>query len=86
MKINNIQLPLEIELKKRFTNGLQFYTYFVEQRVKRENYKSDEEYQEGLEQEAWKAGYEYGYSSGHHRVGVSLKRDLDTFRNYHRQL
>ena len=82
MKLNNIQLPLELELKQRFTNKLQFYTNLVEQRVKRESYKSDEAYQEALEDEAWKVGYAAGYSSGHRRVGVNLKRDLDMFRNY----
>lgn len=86
MKLNNIKLPLELELKQRFTNALQFYTNLVEQKVKRENYKSDEEYQEAVEQEAFKAGYEYGYGDGYHGVGNNLKRDLSAFRNRHRQL
>ena len=89
MKLNNIKLPLELELKKRFTNKLQFYTNLVEQRVKRENYKSDEKYQEALEQEAWKAGYEYGYKDGLVGAGFGVNKAsnaLDRFRNRHRQL
>lgn len=64
MKRDNIKLPLELELNKRFTNALQFYTDFVEKKVKRENYESDKEYQETLKEEAWKAGYEQGYKKG----------------------
>lgn len=89
MKLNNIKLPLEIELKKRFTNGLQFYTDLVEQKVKRENYKSEEEYQEALEKEAWKVGYAEGYSDGIIEYGFGMNpasSALDTFRNRHRQL
>lgn len=66
MKINNIKLPLqlELELDKRFTRGLDFYADHVKHRVKREDFASDTKYQEALQDEAWKVGYEYGYYVG----------------------
>lgn len=76
MKINNIKLPLQLELEKRFKNGLDFYADYVKQRVKREDFTSDAEYQEALQDEAWKVGYEYGYHnsiSGHtERAGLEM--------------
>ena len=64
MKLNNIKLPLQLELAKRFTSGLAFYADYVKQRVNRESFKSDKEYHEALENEAWKAGYAFGYREG----------------------
>ena len=64
MRINNIKLPLQLELNKRFKRGIGFYTNYVEQRVKRESFNFDAEYQKALEDEAWKAGYSYGYGEG----------------------
>jgi hypothetical protein len=64
MKLNNVKLPLQLELDKRFDNGLDFYADYVKQRVKRESFTSDAEYQKALEQEAWKAGYAFGYCEG----------------------
>jgi hypothetical protein len=64
MKLNNIKLPLQQELDKRFTRGIDFYVDYVKQRVKREKFGSDADYQEALQREAWKAGYEYGYYVG----------------------
>jgi len=64
MKLDNIKLPLQLELDKRFKTGLDFYADYVQQRVKRESFASDEEYQKALQDEAWKAGYEHGYCNG----------------------
>ena len=64
MRTQNIRLPLQLELDKRFTRGIDFYADYVKQRVKRESFKSDKEYKEALKNEAWKVGYEYGYAIG----------------------
>lgn len=64
MKLNNIKLPLQKELDKRFTSGLNFYADHVKQRVKKEDFASDSEYQEALQDEAWKVGYAHGYREG----------------------
>jgi hypothetical protein len=64
MKINNIKLPLQKELDRRFTSGLDFYADHVKQRVKREDFASDLEYQAALQDEAWKVGYAHGYREG----------------------
>lgn len=64
MKLNNIKLSLQLELEKRFSNGLDFYAHHVKQIVKRENFASDAEYQKALEEEAWKVGYAHGYREG----------------------
>ena len=64
MRIQNIKLPLQLELDKRFTKGIDFYADYVKQRVKRESFKSDKEYKGALKNEAWKVGYEYGYYVG----------------------
>ncbi len=64
MKLDNIKLPLQLELDKRFKTGLDFYADYVQQRVKREAFASDEEYQKALQDEAWKVGYAHGYQEG----------------------
>jgi hypothetical protein len=64
MKLDNIKLPLQLELDKRFKSGLDFYADYVKQRVKRESFASDEEYQKALQDEAWKVGYAHGYREG----------------------
>ncbi|CAF2067595.1 unnamed protein product [Rotaria magnacalcarata] len=64
MKLENIKLPLQLELDKRFITGLDFYADYVKQRIKRESFKSDSEYHKALEDEAWKAGYAFGYNEG----------------------
>ena len=64
MKLDNIKLPLQLELEKRFRTGLDFYADYVKQRVKRESFNSDEEYQKALQDEAWKVGYAHGYREG----------------------
>ena len=64
MKLDNIKLPLQLELEKRFRTGVNFYADYVQQRVKRESFTSDEEYQKALQDEAWKVGYAFGYNYG----------------------
>lgn len=64
MNLDNVKLPLQLDLDKRFTIGLDFYADYVKQRVKRESFYSDSEYHKALEDEAWKVGYEYGYYVG----------------------
>lgn len=64
IKLNNIKLPLQIEVEKRFTSGLQFYAHYIDQKVKREKYNSDIEYNNALDDEAWKVGYAEGYRQG----------------------
>ena len=64
MKLDNIKLPLQLELDKRFKTGLDFYADYVNQRVKRESFASDAEYQKALQDEAWKVGYTHGYQEG----------------------
>lgn len=64
MKLDNIKLPLQLELDKRFKTGLDFYADYVKQRVKRESFASEEEYQKALQDEAWKVGYAFGYNYG----------------------
>ena len=70
MRIDNLKLPLQLEFDKRFTRGVDFYADYVEQRVKRENFKSDKRYKVALKDEAWKAGYSYGYRTGLARHNV----------------
>lgn len=62
MKIDNVKLPLEKALEKRFKKALAFYADFVAQQIKREAFASDMEYEAALKKEAWKVGYEYGYA------------------------
>ena len=64
MKLDNIKLPLQLELDKRFKSGLDFYADYVQQRVKRESFAIEEEYQKALQDEAWKIGYTHGYIVG----------------------
>ena len=64
MKLNNIKLPLELELEKRLTSGEDFYADYVAQRIKRNDFTSDQKYQEALKIEAWKVGYAFGYEEG----------------------
>lgn len=64
MKLNNIKLPLQLELGKRFSSGLNFYADHVKQRINRGNFLSDEAYNKALEEEAWKVGYAHGYREG----------------------
>jgi len=64
MKLNNIKLPLELELKKRFSSSLNFYADHVKQRVKKEDFNSDDDYLKALQDEAWKVGYAHGYLEG----------------------
>jgi len=64
MRIKNIKLPMQQKLDERISNVATFYTDYVEKKIKRENYKGDDEYNEALVHEAWRLGYEYGYGSG----------------------
>jgi len=64
IKLNNIKLPLQLELEKRFTSGEDFYADYVAQRIKRDDFTSDKKYQESLKSEAWKIGYAHGYIRG----------------------
>ena len=64
MKLDNIKLPLQLELEKRFRTGVNFYADYVQQRVKRESFATEEEYQKALQDEAWKVGYAFGYNYG----------------------
>ncbi|MCP5363422.1 MAG: hypothetical protein H6911_05670 [Rickettsiaceae bacterium] len=75
MKLDNIKLPLQLELDKRFKTGLDFYADYVQQRVKRESFATEEEYQKALQDEAWKVGYAHGYREG------LAGRDYDTARS-----
>jgi hypothetical protein len=75
MKLNNIKLPLQQELDKRFTGGLDFYAEHVKQRVKREDFASDTKYQEALQDEAWKVGYAHGYNEGLDGTWYNSARD-----------
>ena len=64
MNGRNIKLPLQLEFNKRFKRGVDFYAHYVKQLVKRENFESDKEYRDELEDMAWKVGYSYGYYTG----------------------
>jgi hypothetical protein len=64
MTVENIKLPLEQKLHKRFTEALDFYADYVKKQVDRSKYASEKEYQQALREEAWKRGYEYGYAKG----------------------
>lgn len=64
MKSENIKLPIEEKLSKRYKSGVAFYAALVKERIKRENYESDQEFKEAQKEEAWKLGYEHGYSQG----------------------
>lgn len=77
MKLNNIKLPLQIELEQRFSNGLEFCTDYISRRVKKEKFLSDKEYQDALQDEAWKVGYAHGYSEGF--TGASYNRAITSF-------
>ena len=79
MRTENIKLPLQLELEKRFKRGIDFYANYVKQRVNKEYFKSDEEYQEALRNEAWNAGYSYGYRTG--LAGHNQKYGLSELKN-----
>lgn len=64
MRAEGIKLPIEKEIEKRFKKAIDFYTDYVDKKIKRESYTSDQEYQQALCTEAWKVGYEYGYGNG----------------------
>lgn len=64
MSAQNIKLPLELEAEKRFVHGVDFYTDYVAQKIKRENYATDKEHLEAMQTEGWKLGYAYGYGEG----------------------
>jgi len=74
MRLDGTKLPLEEQLENRFTKPLAFYTDYVEKRIKREFYSSEQEYNLALKKEAWKVGYEYGYGKG---CSSSIVRKLD---------
>ena len=77
MKLHNIKLPLQLELEKRFTSGEDFYADYVAQRIKRDNFTSNSEYQQALKSEAWKVGYAFGYREGLEGFGyTSARRSL----------
>jgi hypothetical protein len=76
MKLDNIKLPLQLELDKRFKTGIDFYADYVQHRVKRESFASDEEYQKALQDEAWKVGYAHGYREGLAGRGYDTARNL----------
>ena len=75
MRIKNIKLPMQQKLDARISNVATFYTDYVEEKIKRENYKSDDEYNEALIHEAWRLGYEYGYAKGR-AFGEFLAKDI----------
>lgn len=64
MRLDGTKLPLEKKLENRFTKPLAFYADYVANRIKREVYSSEQEYNLALKKEAWKVGYEYGYAEG----------------------
>lgn len=64
MNQQGIKLPVQKQLERRFTNGLNFYADYLKERINRGNYNSDQEYQLALEKEAWKLGYAEGYRQG----------------------
>ncbi len=76
MRSQNIKLPLQLELRKRFKEGLDFYADYVRQQVKREDFKSDQEYKDELENMAWKVGYSCGYSAGLHGISVRYGHEI----------
>ena len=78
MKLNNIKLPLQKELDKRFTSGLNFYADYVQKRVDRNKYANDKDYEQALQNEAWKIGYDHGYKEG--RNGLFYERARDSLR------
>ena len=77
MRSQNIKLPLQLELRKRFKTGLSFYADYVKKQVKREDFKSDQEYKDELESVAWKVGYSCGYRKG--LQGISVRYGHETF-------
>ena len=78
MKLDNIKLPLQLELEKRFRTGVNFYADYVQQRVKRESFATEAEYQKALQDEAWKVGYAFGYNYGLDGKSYdSARRSLD---------
>ena len=44
MRAEGVKLPIEERLEKRFKNGVNFYADYVNKKIKREAYASDEEY------------------------------------------
>ncbi len=64
MSAQDIKLPLELELEKRFRHGRDFYTDYVAKKIKREDYANDKEHIEAMQTEGWKLGYAYGYGKG----------------------
>ena len=64
MSAKNLKLPLELELDKRYRHGIDFYTDYVAEKIKREDYANDKEHIEAMQTEGWKLGYAYGYGKG----------------------
>ena len=75
MRLNDIKLPVQKRLEERFSNVATFYMDYIEKKIKRKNYKSDDEYNQALSKEAWRLGYEYGYAKGR-AFGEFLAKDI----------
>jgi hypothetical protein len=75
MRLNDIKLPVQKKLEERFSNVATFYMDYIENKIKRKDYKSDDEYNQALSKEAWRLGYEYGYAKGR-AFGEFLAKDI----------
>lgn len=64
MSAQNFKLPLELEAEKRYIDGIDFYTDYVAEKIKREDYANDKEHLKAMQTEGWKLGYAYGYGRG----------------------
>jgi hypothetical protein len=64
IKLKNIKMPSEKMLKNRYKKRINFYIDYVDKKIQRSSYSSEDEYIKFLQEEAWKLGYEYGYSEG----------------------
>ena len=64
MSAKNLKLPLELELEKRYRHGIDFYTDYVAEKIKREDYANDKDHLKAMQTEGQNLSYTYGYGEG----------------------
>ena len=64
MSAKNLKLPLELELEKRYRHGIDFYTDYVAEKIKREDYANEKDHLKAMQTEGQNLSYTYGYGEG----------------------
>ena len=61
-RLEGEKFPSEKKLENVFGIAKDFYIDYVNKKIKRENYASEDEYVKARRKEAWRVGYEYEYA------------------------